>query len=106
MHLGALGCYLSGSKPTSVSHSSMSKTEAKGGGRGEGDTNPTCAAWTLPPSEALSSKSVSQASILKGRAEGGGRAEGDTTPTCAAWGPASSGAISWICVSVHDLQEF
>ena len=64
--LGGLGCYLSGTKPLLLSHSSMSK----------------------------------------GGAEEGGRGEGDTTPTCAAWGPASSGAISWICVSVHDLQQF
>ncbi len=51
-------------------------------------------------------KSASQASMSKGGADWKCRGEGDTTPTCAAWGPASSGAISWICVSVHDLQQF
>ena len=50
---------------------------------------------------------ASQASMSKAGPwkDGGGEHEGDTTPTCAAWGPASSGAISWICMSLHDLQD-
>ncbi len=44
--------------------------------------------------------------MSKAGPDGGGRREGESTPTCAAWGLPPSGAISWICVSVRDLQEF
>ena len=52
---GGGGCYLSDSKPKSVSHALMSKGGADWKCRGEDDPNPTCAAWGPASSGAISS---------------------------------------------------